>query len=261
MDLKGRTALVTGASSGIGEAFARRLAERGATLILTARRKDRLDTLAKQLKEAHGTDVTIVPLDLGQPDAPLALYDATAGAGKVVDILVNNAGFGTQERFDRIPWEKSAEQIQLNIVSLTELTRRFLAPMLERKSGHILNVSSIGAYMPVPCYATYAAGKAYVRNFTEALASELSDTGVRVCCLCPGGTRTEFLEVSGQKPTWLVNASMMSADRCARIGLRALFAGRRNIVSGLSNTLMCWSLRFLPRRLVVWVAGLIMGKD
>ena len=145
------------------------------------------------------------------------MFQATEGAGKAVDILINNAGFGTQERFDRLAWEKSAEQIQLNIVSLTELTHRFLAPMLARGRGHVLNVSSIGAYMPVPFYATYAAGKAYVRNFSEAVAAELAGTNVRVCSLCPGGTKTEFLEVFGQRSTWLVEAAMMSADRCARI--------------------------------------------
>src|SRR5262249_17493873 len=118
MNLKGRTALVTGASSGIGMALARQLAERGATLIITARRADRLDALAEELSKAHGTEVTTVPLDLGKPDAPLALYEATEGAGRQVDILINNAGFGTQERFDRIPWARSAEQIQLNVVSL-----------------------------------------------------------------------------------------------------------------------------------------------
>ncbi|MCC6524870.1 MAG: SDR family oxidoreductase, partial [Polyangiaceae bacterium] len=255
-----RTALVTGASSGIGVALARQLAARGANLVLTARRKDRLDALAEELRTAHGVDVTTVALDLGRPTGPLSLYEATEGAGRPVDILVNNAGFGTQERFARIPWEKSAEQIQLNIVSLTELTRRFLAPMLERGRGHILNVASIGAYMPVPCFATYAAGKAYVRNFTEALASELAGTPVRACCLCPGGTRTEFLEVAGQKATWLVDLALMSPERCARIGLRALFGHRRNIVAGFLYSFMCWSLRFVPRRLAVWLAGLVMGK-
>lgn len=260
MNLKGRTALVTGASSGIGVSFARELARAGANLVLTARRGDRLDALAKELKDAHGTEVTTIALDLGRAGAPKELFDATEGAGKPVDIVVNNAGFGTQERFDRIAWEKCAEQIQLNMVSLTELTHRFLVPMITRERGHILNVASIGAYMPVPFYATYAAGKAYVRNFSEALSSELSATNVRVCCLCPGGTRTAFLDVSGQKASWLVEASLMSADRCARIGLRALLGGRRNIVAGFGNSLMCWWLRFLPRRIMVWIAGIVMGK-
>ena len=237
MDLRGRTALVTGASSGIGVCFAKQLAAMGASLVLTARRKDRLDALAEELRAAHGVDVTTVALDLGSSDAPRALFDATEGAGKAIDVLVNNAGFGTQARFDAMAWPRAAEQLQLNV----------------------LNVASIGAYVAVPGYATYAAGKAYVLSFTEAIAAELSGTGVRACCLCPGGTRTEFFEAAGQKPSWLVEASLMSAERCAKIGLRALFGGRRNIIAGLSNTLMCWSLRLVPRRLAAWIAGLVMG--
>ncbi len=260
MNLQGRTALVTGASSGIGASLARQLARAGASLIVTARRTERLETLAKDLRDACGVEVTVVSLDLGKPGAACALFDATEGAGKSVDILINNAGFGTHQRFDRIPWEKSAEQLQLNVVSLTELTRRFLEPMLARGRGHVLNVASIGAYMPIPYYATYAAGKAYVRNFTEAVAAELRDTDVRVCCLCPGATRTAFFDVAGQRGSWWVDASMMSPDRCARIGLAALLRGRRNIVAGFWNSLMCWSVRFVPRRLVCWVAELVMGR-
>jgi short-subunit dehydrogenase len=124
----------------------------------------------------------------------------------------------------------------------------------------VLNVASIGAYMPVASYATYAAGKAYVRNFTEALAHELRKTPVRVCCLCPGGTATEFMAVSGQELSPLVRATLMSSERCARIGLHALFAGRRNIVSGWSNTLMMFFLRLLPRRAIVLFAALVMEK-
>jgi short-subunit dehydrogenase len=260
MNLKGRTAVVTGASSGIGASFARQLAQAGASLVLTARRAERLETLAGDLRESYGTDVMTVPVDLAKPGAARALFDATEGAGKPVDILINNAGFGTHGRFDRIPWARSAEQLQLNIVSLTELTRVFLGPMLARRRGHVLNVGSIGAYAPAPCYATYTAGKAYVRNFTEALAEELRGTGVRACCLCPGATRTSFFDVAGQSVSRLVDASMMSPDRCARIGLAALLRGRRNIVAGWGNSLMCWSLRFVPRRVIVWAAGLLMGK-
>jgi hypothetical protein len=132
--------------------------------------------------------------------------------------------------------------------------------MRERGRGYVLNVSSIGAYQPVPTFATYAAGKAYVRNFTEALAYELADSGVRVCSLCPGGTATEFSEVSGQRISGWVESFMMPADRCARIGLRALFGGRRNVISGFSNKLSCWLLRFLPRRTMVWAAARVMAS-
>jgi len=202
----------------------------------------------------------VVALDLGQPTAATELFDKTEGAGKRIDVLINNAGFGTQDHFADIPWEKTREQIQLNVVSLTELTHRFLRAMLPRGRGWILNVASIGAYMPVPDYATYAAGKAYVRNFTEALAFELRRSPVRVCCLCPGGTATEFLQVAGQEETTLVKMALMSPARCARIGLRALFAGRRNIIAGLMNTIGMFWLRFMPRWAMVRMAALVMEK-
>lgn len=259
--MKGMRALVTGASSGIGEHVARQLAARGMNLVITARRADRLEALASDLRAAHQVDVDVITLDLGQPTAPSELYEKTEGAGKPVDVLINNAGFGTQEHFADIPWEKTREQIQLNIVSLTELTHRFLRAMLPRGRGWILNVASIGAYMPVPDYATYAAGKAYVRNFTEALAHELRRAPVRVCCLCPGGTATEFLQVAGQKETAIVKMALMSPARCARIGLRALFAGRRNIIAGVMNTIGMFWLRFAPRRAMVRIAALVMEKQ
>lgn len=258
--LKGRTALVTGASSGIGDHFARQLAARGMNLVITARRADRLEALAGELRATHSVEVDVVPLDLGQPGAASELFEKVEGAGKRVDVLINNAGFGTQEHFVDIPWERQREQLQLNVVSLTELTHRFSKAMLSRGQGWILNVASIGAYMPVPDYAAYAAGKAYVRNFTEALAFELRRTPVRVCCVCPGATATEFLQVSGQKETALVKAALMPAERCARIGLRALFAGRRNVVAGMMNSIGMWFLRFVPRRLIVRIAALIMEK-
>jgi hypothetical protein len=259
MNLKGRTALVTGASSGIGQCLARELAQAGANLVVTARRGDRLEALARDLRSAFGVEVTVLVRDLGTPGAAAELFEATEGEGRRIDVLVNNAGFGTQGRFASIPWEKTAEQLQLNVVTLTELTRRFVEPMLARGCGWILNIGSIGSYAPAPRYATYAAGKAYVRNFTEAVAAELAGTQVRVCCLCPGATRTSFFDVAGQTLPPAAMRLMMSPERCARIGLTALFGGRRNIVAGWTNALAVWVLRFMPRRLVVWVAARATG--
>lgn len=249
--LSGKRALVTGASSGIGVAFARRLAERGASIVLTARRKERLDTLADELRKAYGVEVNVVALDLGKPEGARALYAATEEAGLPVDVLVNNAGFGSRCSFVDLPWEKTLEEMQLNLVSLTELTKRFAGAMRARGRGHILNVASIGAYLPTPNFASYGAGKSYVRNFSEALAYELSGTGVRVCCLCPGATESEFADVAGVSLPWWKKLAYMPADRCARIGLRALFGGRRNIVSGFWNSVVMFSLRFVPR----WIAA------
>jgi len=255
-ELKGKRALVTGASSGLGDAFARKLAAAGADLVVAARREDRLASLAKELSEKHGVKVDVIAIDLSDPASPKQLFEK---AGKI-DILVNNAGGGIHGRFVEIPWEKTARQIQLNITSLTELTWLFARDMAERGEGYVLNVSSIGAYTPSPTYATYSAGKAFVRDFSEAIAYELAGKGVRVCSLCPGGTETEFHQAAGHELPKLFRATFMTADRCADIGLSALFAGRRNIISGFSNNLSMFLMRLFPRRMMVKVAALSMGE-
>lgn len=260
MDLRGKTALVTGASSGLGEAFARLLAKRGADLIITARRKDRLDALAAELEKEARVKVRVIELDLSQADAPAKLFEATEGAGHHVDLLINNAGGGIHQHFVDIPWSDTARQLQLNVVSLTELTWRFARAMLARGAGWILNVASIGAYAPAPTYATYAAGKAFVRDVSEAIAYELRETNVRVMSLCPGGTTTEFHQVAGHEIPEIFKTTFMSAEECAQIGLDALFLGRRNIISGWINRVGMFLLRFLPRRLIVRLSARSMGE-
>jgi short-subunit dehydrogenase len=257
--LKGQRALVTGASSGLGVAFARLLAARGADLVITARRKDNLDALAKELEARHGVAVTVVANDLSEPDGAAKLWEATEGKGLAVDVLINNAGGGLHRNFADASWEQLQRQLQLNVVSLTELTHRFARAMLARGKGHILNVSSIGAYTPTPTYATYSAGKAYVRDVTEAIAYELRGTPVRVCSLCPGGTLTEFHQAAGHELPKVFRATFMSAEDCAAIGLRGLFGGRRNVVSGFANSASMFLLRFVPRRMIVWISALTMG--
>jgi short-subunit dehydrogenase len=258
--VKGMTALVTGASSGIGVAFARHLAAGGANLVLVARRAAQLDALADELRKTHDVRVTTIAIDLSDPAAPQQIFDKTEGAGERVDVVVNNAGSGIFGEFVDIPWAETARQIQLNVVSLTELTWRFARAMRGRDRGWVLNVASIGAYTPTPTFATYAAGKAYVRDFTEALAFELRHTAVRVCCLCPGGTTTEFHQVAGQTMPGIFRLFFMSADRCADIGLAALFGGRRNVVSGIYNKVSMLLLRLVPRRLMVRIAAATMGQ-
>lgn len=260
MDLRGKTALVTGASSGLGEAFARKLAAWGANLVITARRKERLEALAAELEKEQRVKVTVVELDLADPSAPEKLFAATEDAGVAIDVLVNNAGGGIHRRFVDIPWDDTRKQLQLNLVSLTELTWRFARAMLGRDRGWILNVASIGAYTPTPTYATYAAGKAYVRDVTEAIAYELRETNVKVMSLCPGGTTTEFHLRSGHEIPEAFKSTFMSADECAQIGLDALFVGRRNVISGWVNKVGMWMLRFVPRRAMVHVAALSMGS-
>lgn len=259
MDLRGKTALVTGASSGLGVAFAKQLARSGASLVVTARRKKNLDALKDEIEKAHGVSVSTIALDLSDPSAPETLFDR-AEAIAPIEILVNNAGGGIHQRFLDIEWDRTLRQIQLNVVSLTQLTWAFGRAMRDRGTGYILNVSSIGAYTPSPTYATYSAGKAFVRDFSEALAYELAGSGVRVCSLCPGGTMTEFHQAAGHDINKTFRATFQSADECAAVGLSALFTGRRNVVSGILNKVMMWSLRFTPRRVMIWTAAKTMGE-
>lgn len=262
MDLDGKRALVTGASGGIGGAFARRLAALGADLVITGRREAELGALAAELRQAHGVDVTAIVEDLLDPDAPARLLRETEGSGRPIDILINNAGFAIYGPFLDIEWERLAAEVRINLLRLTEMAHRFARPMRERRSGYICNMGSIAAYVPTPYLATYAAGKAYVLYLTEALAHELQPAGVRVCCVCPGATRTAWFERSGQKDlAFVVRATMGSPDRVARVGLRALFGRRRNVVVGVPNKATAFLLRFLPRRLIVAITAKVVEAD
>jgi uncharacterized protein len=257
--LMGQRALVTGASSGIGLELARMLAEQGANLVLVARRVEKLEELATELKQKHGVDSVVLPIDLQRPDAARELFDRTEGAGLSVDVLVNNAGFGHYDDFVTISWERTAGMLQVNIVALTQLTHLFLPKMIARRHGHVMNVASIGAYLPCPTFGVYAATKAYVRNVTEAIDYELKGTGVRAISVCPGGTSTGFLEAAHQELKPGASLAMMSAERCARIAVKKMLAGRRNVITGLLNALSMWALRFVPRGMYAWIGAVSMG--
>lgn len=248
-DLAGLRALVTGASSGIGAAIARELHTRGATLVLTARRRDKLDALATELGGAE-----VVVGDLGRPGGAAAVW---AAAGKI-DVLINNAGFGYFRPFAEIDWARDAELVQLNMTSLVELTKLAVA----QRARYIVNIASIGAYQSVPNMALYAASKAFVRNFSEGLHDELrGSNGPRVTCICPGGTKTEFHAMAGAgNYSWIANASMMTAEEVARVSVRAMLAGKRTVIPGLMNKLSCWGVRLVPRALASWLARRVLGK-
>lgn len=260
--LQGQRALVTGASSGIGKELARVLAEEGANLVITARRKERLEALATELSNAHGVEVKVESCDLADPSAPQQLFDATEGAGISVDILVNNAGFGVYKDFLEAPYDGYDKLIRVNMAALTHLTHLFLPPMIDRAHGHVMNVASMGAYMPCPSFAVYAASKAYVRNMTEAIDYELKSqrTGVRAIAICPGGTKTEFLDHAQQKLKPSGEKFMMSANQCARISVKKMLKGRRTVVTGFINALSCFLLRFVPRGMVPWIAAKSMAS-
>jgi hypothetical protein len=256
--LKNRWAVVTGASSGLGADFARALAARGSHVALVARREDRLRKLASELESTHGVQTLVIPMDLTERDAPRKLYEQLRQQGKPVHALVNNAGFGLHGDFAEIPWERERQMLELDIVALVHLTKLFLKDMLERDSGYILQVSSVGAYQPSPTYATYSAAKAFVLSFGEALSYELRKTNVKVTVLSPGVTKTEFLEVAGQRPTRYQLRMMMPSREVAEIGIRAMLAGRPSKVPGAANAFAAWSVRFLPRRTAAALARALM---
>ena len=254
-------ALVTGASSGIGAAIARQLAARGADLVITARRGDLLTQLAADLRAAHGVTVDVVEADLGQPGATDALWRA-ATAARPVDILVNNAGFGHLRPFGEVPLDRERELLQVNVLSIVELSHHFVAAHRPPRRGHVLNVSSIAAWQAVPWFAAYASSKAFVRDFSEAIHYELAPRGIAVTCLCPGGTRTDFHAVAGSgNYGWLANASMLSAERVAEIGVRAMLRGKKTVVTGVLNKIACFLTSLSPRGLASRVSVLVMGGE
>jgi uncharacterized protein len=254
-----RTALITGASAGIGRELANLFAREGHNLVLVARNASRLSALAGELQQQFGIKAKTFPLDLASSAAPQFLFDQLQREAIQVDVLVNNAGYGKLGAFAEVPYEESAGQIQLNITALTHLTKLFLTPMLERKSGKILNVASTAGFQPGPLMAVYYATKAYVISFSEALANELRGTGVTVTCLCPGATETEFSARAGTGHTTLLRYTRaMNATTVALDGYRALMKGKPLVISGFRNRLLTQSLRISPRRLVTAVSRRVL---
>jgi hypothetical protein len=258
-DLKGRWALVTGASSGLGADFARELAGRGCNVALVARREEPMKELAAALESAHGVATRVVAMDLATPDAPPALAARLRAEGVAVDVLVNNAGFGVYGPFLEIPWERERQMLELDIVALVHLTKIFAGEMAARGTGWILQVASIGAFQPTPTYASYSAAKSFVLSFGEAIAHELRPKGVRVCTVCPGVTATAFLAVAGQKITLYQRMMMMQSPAVVRSAVRALLRGRTSVVPGVGNALSAFSMRFTPRRLQAAIASAAMN--
>ena len=254
-----QTALITGASTGLGAEFARLFARDKYNLVLVARTGPKLNELADELRQRHGVTVKTIPLDLGLPQASQNLFEETQRAGIHVNILVNNAGYGRSGNFADIPLEESYGQIQLNITALTLLTRLYLGGMLERRSGKIMNVASTAAFQPGPLLAVYYATKAYVLSFSEALADELRNSNVQVTCFCPGATRTEFHKRAQTENARLFKQlAPMDAKTVAEDGYRAMMAGKTLAISGFKNWLVAESVRFAPRKMVTaisrWVA-------
>jgi uncharacterized protein len=248
-------ALITGASAGIGVEFAKRLAERGYDLILSARRRERLEELATRLRAEHGgVRVEVVVADLQDADAPAAIVAEVTRLGLSVDLLVNNAGFGTHGHFETLPPEREQGEIAVNVAALVALTHGFLPAMLERGHGGVINVASTAAFQPVPYMAVYAATKAFVRSFSEALHEEVRARGVRVIALCPGPTATEFFDTSVAPP----RGPIRTVRDVVTTGLRAYDAGTPVTIDGPSNKIVIGFSNVIPRRWVTKMAGRIM---
>jgi len=245
---QGKWALVTGASAGIGEALAVELAAAGVNLVLTARRKDRLDALASRLGGEFGVQTKIIVADLEQPDAPANIFAETEGAGLPIDILVNNAGFGYYGEFAKGEPARQAAMVQVNCAAVVLLTNLFLPKMIARKRGDVLIVASTAAYQPVAYLATYAATKVFDRYLAEALAEEVKRHGVRVSALCPGPTESEFGRVAGVKADQFRGSQ--KADIVARRGLEGLVRGKHWVIPYFVGRVGVFAQRFFPRRLV-----------
>ncbi|MFG0330054.1 MAG: SDR family NAD(P)-dependent oxidoreductase [Phycisphaerales bacterium] len=244
-------ALVTGASRGLGRELARLFAADGHDLVITARDESDLNGLAVELQQEHGSQVFVMPVDLAATTGAEELVDWIERERVTIEWLVNNAGFGTYGPFVETDLDDTLAMLRLNIIALTELTRRLVPGMIERGAGGVMNVASTAAFQPGPLMAGYYASKAFVLHFTEALAEELRDTPLRVSAFCPGPTETDFQRRAKMQKSKLVEGrGMMDAAKAARIGYDGLMNGRRVVVPGAMNRMMAQSNRFAPRRLV-----------
>ncbi len=251
------TALITGASSGIGAVFARELAAIGNNLVLVARRQERLEELAIELSTKYGIQVELLTIDLSKPEAATAVYQTVTAKNWTIDLLVNNAGFGDFGEFSKGDRLKFLNMIQLNISALVDLTYQFLPQMQERGKGSIINVASIAAFQPMPYVAVYAATKAFVLSFSEALWAENQKYGVKILALCPGSTKTEFFEAAqwqGFDSNSAEYNRATTAEEVVKDALDSLNAGVSHVVTGgLPNKVITSLSRFLPRESIVKV--------
>jgi short-subunit dehydrogenase len=246
---------ITGASAGIGTDFARLLGAEGETLVIAARRQDRLEALAEELRRAHGVRVECITADLARKESADLLLEEVQARGLEIGTLINNAGFGLTGAFADQPLDRVIEMLELNIVALTRLTRMFLPDMRARRAGGIINVVSTAAFLPGPYMSVYYASKAYVLSFSEAIAHELRGSGVVVTALCPGPTRTEFQEIAGMTKTRLLRRLSMSSREVARLGLAGHRAGKSVVITGVGNKLTPLAMRFVPRGVMARIAA------
>jgi uncharacterized protein len=252
-----KTALITGASGGIGYELAKRFANEHYHLVLVARSQEKLIQIKREL-EMTGISVEIIAKDLGDPSSPLEIYNELQTKNIHISVLVNNAGFGLYGLFHQLDLQKQAEMINLNVTALTQMTWLFVQDMIKNQSGHILNIASTAAFQPGPLMAVYFATKAHVLSFSEALHEELNPYGITVTALCPGATKTDFGRAANAEGTRLFKGNLMSSDKVAKIGFEALFQGNSTKVVGSMNYFGTLAARILPRRLMVKITKKIM---
>ena len=251
-------ALVTGASSGIGKAFAGALAASGTDLVLVARNRDRLESIAAELRSKHGRKVDVLPADL-ENRSELAKVEARLRDRDDIDLLVNNAGYGHTGRFAELPIEKSQGQIDCNIVALTRLAHAALQSMQRARRGGIINIASGAAFLPSPTLAVYAATKAYVVSFTQALREEVKRDGIKVTVICPGFTRTEFQDRAHYDASALPSFVWQTADQVVAEGLTALGAGKVVVNTGIHNKITAGVIGLIPRSMIAGIVGRVTG--
>jgi short-subunit dehydrogenase len=251
----GKWALVTGASAGIGAALAVELARGETNLVLTARRRERLEELAQKLAAAYKVQTKIFVADLAEAEAPEKIFQFTKELGIEIELLINNAGFGAYGELTTVELRRLSDMVQVNCAAVVHLTRLYLPEMVARKHGDVLIVASTAAFQAVPYISTYAATKGFDLLFAEGLAEEMRPCGVRVCALCPGSTESEFAQVAGQTQIAATRANRETAEKVARTGLRALASGKSYVISGLGNYLGVLGQRLVPRGLVAGVAA------
>jgi uncharacterized protein len=257
-----KIALITGASSGIGEAFANALAAKGMDLILVARSEDKLRALAKQLAEVHSRRVEVVSVDLTHAGAAAKVHAAAEALGMPVDLLVNNAGFGSVGSFHKLEAARERDEILLNVCAVVDMAHAFLPAMLARKHGGIVNVASMAAFQPLPYMSVYAATKAAVLSFSQGLRGEVRGKGVKVLAVCPGPVDTPFFEATGSDGLrkTVPRASMITADQVVREALRALRAGRSVVVPGIAFKLAAAGTKLMPRDLLAAMTARFMKR-
>jgi uncharacterized protein len=258
-EYRDRWALITGASAGFGEAFARALAARGMHLVLTARREERLQALAREVRTAHGVQCHVIARDLGQPGVAEELWRQAAD-GRDIHLLVNNAGVGAQGRFDAVPRERQVAIVQLNVMAAMEMAHLALRDMRGRGEGGIINVASAAAFQPLPTNGTYAASKAFLLLLSEALWEENRHAGVRVLALCPGRSPTEFQQIAGTTEVQRSTPGMKTPEQIVEAALRALEKGRSYEIPGLLNYLNSFGASLLPRQLLLRALGKLVHR-